>query len=302
MDIRRDKIELLSEMQTYDAGKALKAVHRRINRLSLKQRVFKLQKIAAILLIPLLLGSVSYIFILRNRLHQTEIVWQTVETMPGQKSMVELPDGTKVWLNSDTQLSYPSQFKDRCREVKLTGEAFFDVTEMPDCPMEVHIGDLDIKVLGTRFNVTNYSTDNYADVVLESGSVDLYSSKEKHKDPLLSMKPGQKAFYLKNDKILSLKSVQTDQYTAWTRGELIFRDDPMTDVVHKLNRWYNTEIVITDSTISKYSYTATFQHESLEQILELLSISAPIEYKITRREQDENNMFSRNRVELYNSE
>lgn len=292
-------MDLLSEMQGYEAGKALTAVHRRINRLSLKRRVFKLQRIAAILMIPLLLGSVSYIFILRNRLQKAEIVWQTVETMPGQKSIVELPDGSKVWLNSETKLSYPSLFKDKCREVKLLGEAFFEVTEMNDCPMKVHIGDIDIKVLGTRFNVSNYLSDNSANVVLESGSVDLYSSKEDLKNPLLSMKPGQKAVYLKNDRILSLKSVQTEQYTAWTRGELVFRDDPMTDVVRKLNRWYNTEIVITDSTISNYSYTATFQHESLEQILELLSISAPIDYRITRREQDENNMFSRNRVELY---
>ena len=299
MEKRRDKIDLLSEMQSYDAAKALAKVNRKISRISSKQRAFKYQKIAATLLIPLFLASVSYIFYLRNKIHQTEIVWQTVETMPGQKSIVDLPDGTKVWLNSDTKLSYPSVFKSKCREVKLSGEAFFDVRKMDDCPLRVQIGDLDIKVLGTKFNVTNYASDAYTEVVLESGRVDLYAINEKQKDPLVSMKPGQKALYLKDDKILSLKSVRADQYTAWTNGILIFRDDAMTDVVCKLNRWFNTEIVITDSTISQYNYTATFQHESLEQILELLSISAPIEYKIIRREKDENHMFSKNRVELY---
>ena len=299
MEKRHDKLDILSEMQSYDATKALAKVNLKISKISSGHRVFRIQKIAATLLIPVLLASVSYIFYLRNRVHQTEIVWQTVETMPGQKSMVELPDGTDVWLNSDTKLTYPSVFNRKCREVKLSGEAFFDVTKMEDCPLRVHIGDIDIMVLGTRFNVTNYESDGFSEVFLESGRVDLHSSNGAHKDPLVSMKPGQKAHYLKNDKILSLKSVQSDQYTAWTRGKLIFRDDAMTDVVHKLNRWYNTEIVITDSTISQYSYTATFQHESLEQVLELLKISAPIDYKIIKREKDENNIFSKIRVELY---
>jgi len=105
--------------------------------------------------------------------------------------------------------------------------------------------------------------------------------------------------YLKQERTLSIHPVQADLYTAWIDGKLIFRDDPMNEVVTKLSHWFNAEIIITNPTISRYTYTATFQNESLEQVLELLKISAPINYKTFIREKDEENMFSKKKVELY---
>ncbi|MBL7113162.1 MAG: DUF4974 domain-containing protein [Bacteroidales bacterium] len=290
---------LMSEMQSYNAARALQKVNRKISRGSSGNWIYYMQKIAATLLIPILLASLLYIHYLRNNQKQNDIAWQTIETLPGLKSTMKLPDGTSVWLNSETKLTYPVPFNRKFREVKLSGEAFFDVTKADDCPFIVDIGDIDIKVLGTRFNVSNYLSDDRSVIILESGKVELYSNENEVKNAQLIMSPGEKAVYLKQEKKFTVHEVQADLHTAWINGKLIFRDDPMNEVVSRLNHWFNAEIIITNPAISQYTYTATFQNESLEQVLELLKISAPINYKTFRREKDEDNIFSKKKVELY---
>ena len=290
---------LMSEMQSYNAARALQKVNRKISRGSSGNWIYYMQKIAATLLIPILLASLLYIHYLRNNQKQNDIAWQTIETLPGLKSTMKLPDGTSVWLNSETKLTYPVPFNRKFREVKLSGEAFFDVTKADDCPFIVDIGDIDIKVLGTRFNVSNYLSDDRSVIILESGKVELYSNENEVKNAQLIMNPGEKAVYYKLEEKLTVHPVQADLYTAWINGKLIFRDDPMNEVVSRLNHWFNAEIIITNPAISQYTYTATFQNESLEQVLELLKISAPINYKTFRREKDEDNIFSKKKVELY---
>lgn len=294
-----ESTNLMFEMQRYDAAKALKIVNSRISGIRPRNWIFYMQKIAATLLIPVLLASLLYIHYLKNNHQQNDIAWQTIETLPGQKSTAKLPDGTSVWLNSETKLTYPVPFSRKFREVKLSGEAFFDVTKADDCPFIVDMGDIDIKVLGTRFNVSNYQCDNRSEIILESGKVELCSEGSAAKNAQLILRPGEKVVYNKQDKKLTVHPVQSDLYTAWIKGKLIFRDDPMNEVVSKLNRWYNAEIIITNPAISQYTYTATFQNESLEQVLELLKISAPINYKIYRREKDVDNIFSKKKVELF---
>lgn len=285
-------------MQQYDAQDALRKVNRKI---SCKNRGWMpiLQRIAAAMLIPVLLGSVSYIVYLHKQVKPLETVWQTVETLPGQRSFLELPDGTGVWLNSGTKLTYPVAFNRYNREVKLDGEAFFDVTKNEHRPFHVDIGDIKVKVLGTEFNVNNYKEDEDTQIYLKSGSIELHSNNGDTERLILSLDPGERAVYEKEERKMTLLKGQSDLCLAWLEGKMVFRDDPMTEVVRKLNRCFNVEITIADPAIREYTYTATFQHESLEQILELLKISAPINYKIDKREKNEVNMFTKNRVELY---
>jgi transmembrane sensor len=290
---------LISEMQSYDAARALHKVNRKISRVSSGHWIHYMQKIAATLLIPVILSSLLYIHFLKNNNQQDEIVWQTIETLPGQKSNFKLPDGTSVWLNSETKLTYPVPFNRESREVKLSGEAFFDVTKAEDCLFIVDMGKIDIKVLGTKFNVSNYLIDDRLEIVLEKGKIELCSDENAAKNAHLILSPGEKAIYYKLEEKLTVHPVQADLYTAWIKGKLIFRDDPMNEVVTKLNHWFNAEIVITNPAISQYTYTATFQNESLEQVLELLKISAPIDYKTFKREKDEDNVFSKKKVELF---
>lgn len=285
-------------MQQYDVQDALRKVNRKIDR---KQRGWMpiLQRIAAAMLIPVLLGSVSYIIYLHKQVSPLETVWQTVETLPGQRSFLKLPDGTSVWLNSATKLTYPATFSRNSREVKLDGEAFFDVTRMEHRPFNVDIGDIRVKVLGTEFNVNNYKEDEDSHIYLKSGLIELHSNSDNEERMILSLDPGERAVYHKDEKKLTLLKGQSDVCLAWLEGKMVFRDDPMTEVVRKLNRYFNAEITIANPEIREYTYTATFQDESLEQILELLKISAPINYKIDKRERNEVNMFTKNRVELY---
>jgi ferric-dicitrate binding protein FerR (iron transport regulator) len=290
---------LISEMQSYDAIRALNKVTRRIKGARSVNWWSHIQKIAATLLIPVLLASLLYTQYLKSNTHQDEIVWQTIETLPGQKSNLKLPDGTSVWLNSETKLTYPVPFTRELREVKLSGEAFFDVTRVDNCPFMVDMGEINIKVLGTRFNVCNYHIDDRMEIILESGIIELNSDENEVKNAQLILSPGEKASYFKQEEKLTVHSVQADLYTAWIDGKLIFRDDPMNDVVKRLNQWFNVEIIITNPEISKYKFTATFQNESLEQVLELLKISSPILYKTSNREKDVNNLFSKKMVELY---
>ncbi len=290
---------LMSEMQSYDAARALQKVNRKISRISSGNWIHYMQKIAATLLIPVILASLLYIHFLNNSNRQDEIVWQTIETLPGQKSNIKLPDGTSVWLNSETKLTYPVPFSRESREVQISGEAFFDVAKVDDCQFIVDMGKIDIKVLGTKFNVSNYLIDDRLEIVLESGKIELCSDENAAKNAQLILNPGEKAVYNKLEEKLTVHTVQADWYTAWIKGKLIFRDEPMNEVVSKLNHWYNAEIVITNPAISQYTYTATFQNESLDQVLELLKISAPLEYKTFKREKDEDNVFSKKKVELF---
>jgi len=294
-----DQINLLEEMQHYDADKALQAVEKRI---SVKRHAswrHTLQKIAASLLIPVLLGSASYIWYTNSNEAPSQLVWQTVETLPGQRSVVELSDGTRVWLNSATKLTYPVTFDKKNRNVKLIGEAFFDVSRMEKKPFRVDLGDLDIQVLGTEFNVQNYQDDESTNIFLKSGSVELQSGEGESLRSLYKMRPGERAIFDKGEHGLFIEKGHPDFCLAWMDGKMVFRGHSMTDVVRRLNRCFNIDIRIIDPEITDYTYTATFQHESLEQILELLKISAPIDYTIAKREKDENNMFTKTRVEIF---
>ncbi len=286
-------------MQHYDADKALQAVEKRISVKCHASWRYTLQEIAASLLIPVLLGSASYIWYTSSNETPSQLVWQTVETQPGQRSVVELSDGTRVWLNSATKLTYPVTFDKKNRDVKLIGEAFFDVSRIEKKPFRVDLGDLNIKVLGTEFNVHNYPAEEKTRVFLKSGSVELYSGEEDTQRSLYKMNPGERAVFDNGEHGLFIEKGHPELCMAWMDGKMVFRGNSMTEVVMRLNRNFNIDIRIIDPEIADYTYTATFQHESLEQILELLKISAPIDYTIAKREKDENNMFTKTRVEIF---
>ena len=144
-----------------------------------------------------------------------------------------------VWLNSGTDLSYPSSFSEGTRNVKLLGEAFFDVAKDAKHPFIVNLGKINIEVVGTKFNAVNYEHEGQTEVVLASGKVKLFEKGENNSRLISEMKPGQLAIYLKAGNTISLKNVDIGKYTSWIGGKLIFRDDPMDEVVRKLDRWFN---------------------------------------------------------------
>lgn len=294
-------LELLQEMKSYDAGIAMRNVNRKIGKSVSavhKGFIFYWQRVAAVLLLPVLISSMVLFFFSDPRYGNDSIVWQTISTPAGLKSQTRLPDGTKVWLNSGSRLSYPSHFRENERNVKLEGEAYFEVVKNERQPFYVDLGDIGIEVTGTTFNAINYMNENLTEVILASGKVRLVRTEGEKRQEMTEMNQGQKAVFSKSSGKISLENTDTEKYISWIDGRLIFRDDDMTEVTKKLSRWFNVEIQIADPEIAQYVYTATFREEPVEQVLYLLKRTSPIEYDIIPGKRLDDGSFEKQKIIL----
>jgi transmembrane sensor len=253
-------------------------------------------KVAAILILPLLVYAIYLTSRTAKTIETKQVVWQTVKTPVGMQTDFLLPDSTHVWLNSGSEIKYPSPFAQDKRQVELTGEAFFDVVKDAAHPFLVKAGKMNIEVKGTKFNVINYPGETLTELVLQSGSVRLFSGNYGDNITVTYIKPGECALLDIKQNKLSVRKVDVVKYIAWKDGELIFKDDQMDEVVRKLNRWFNVDIILRNPELKEYVYTATFRDETLPQILELLKISAPIKYRITARERLNDNSYSKRKI------
>jgi len=163
----------------------------------------------------------------------------------GKRSDIILADGTHIWLNSGSQLSYPSEFKTDSREVYLSGEALFDVNANPKKPFYVITKNIKIKVLGTIFNVSSYDEDNTVQTALLRGKVT--AGENKLFASTVNLAPGELLTYSKKNSTLSKDKVDVKSYASWVNGYLIFINVPITEVFMKLERYYNQDIKIEDS-------------------------------------------------------
>lgn len=200
-----------------------------------------------------------------------------VETNIGQKSNVILPDGTKVWLNSGTKISYSNSFNRYNREVFLEGEAFFDVVHFKNLPFTVNTMDIDVVVKGTAFDVSAYKDDTFTEVSLLEGVVEVYG-----KDGMLvkELKPND---LLRYDKLKSgyalLRGGNAEQYSTWRAEELVFENESLAVVIKKMERWYGVKIDWPYEAVKK-NYTFRIKTESLREILQLINVITPIDYVI----------------------
>jgi transmembrane sensor len=290
--------EILTQMEQFNAKEALGRVNKQLAFLEKTSTLWQnIQKIAAILLLPVLIyaGFLTFRQFKEPGAISGASAWQTVKTTTGMISELVLPDGTHVWLNSETTLEYPLIF-DKNREINLSGEAYFEVKEDQAHPFIVNTGTINIEVLGTSFNVTNYPDEDQAEVVLRSGKVQLFTGKHQDKEEVSFLAPGQKAVFDRTTNELAINDVNVEKYTAWKDGILMFVDDPMAEVTKKLSRWFNVEVVLETHELDEYVYKATFRDESLTQILDLLKLSAPIEYTVKQREPLPDGDYSRQKV------
>jgi transmembrane sensor len=294
-------MEQLRLMEKYDSHKALLQVHSKIekNKLYLVWNIF--QKVAAILILPLLAATLWLIPERQPSEPAAEIAvaWHTLKIPAGMRSEISLPDSTRVYLNSKTTLSYPLVFNSEIREVKLSGEAYFEVAENKEIPFIVNTGKVNIEVTGTEFIATTYPHENLTEIILIEGGINLFQGDYLHsKKDIAKLDPGEKAFYLAGEKSLDIEKVHTGKYLAWKEGLLVFRDDPMPEVVRRLNHWFNVDIQLEGPELKDWSYTATFEDETLMQVLELLKISAPVDYTIKRREMNTDKTFTKMEINI----
>jgi ferric-dicitrate binding protein FerR (iron transport regulator) len=180
-------------------------------------------------------------------------------------------------LNSGSSLSYSLPFNNN-RQVRLEGEAWFEVNHDEAHPFEISTGNSTVKVLGTSFNMSAYPDENYVEVVLKTGKVEFMESNGSDN---VTMVPSERLVFQNGN--ISKSVTDPAKYNAWTEGKLVFRGDQMGEVARRIERWYNVKIDIGDKELEKYSFRATFEDDKLEEVLRLLSMTSPITYHISPR-------------------
>ena len=294
-------IPYLQEMEQFNSFEALKKINPRLNKINGINWISILQRVAAVLIIPLLVYA-AYITssnISLKQLTESKPIIHKLTSRQGSVSQVTLTDGTKVWLNSGATLQFPLSFTGEKREVKLTGEAFFEVAKNKKHPFIVNANEINIEALGTSFNVVSYNDESSLEVVLVTGVVKLSANDNKNKVREIGvMHPDQRVIYAKKTHEATFGEVDVDKYIAWRDGILVFKDDSMEEVIKRLSHWFNIEITVQDTEINDYNYKATFSHETLLQVLDLLKISAPIDYRIINSKPLPNGEFTKQKVIL----
>lgn len=215
-----------------------------------------------------------------------KLIYNTIKIPYGKRFELQLSDGTIVHLNSGTTLKYPVKFiAGENRQVFLEGEAFFDVTKDKKHPFVVNANNLNVRVLGTHFNVSNYPEDKMTEVVLVEGSVGLYTGNETfdaEKNTIL--KPGFKGSYSKKDNQITTKAVLTDAYTSWIKGGLNFRDMAFKNIAKKLERHYNVTIVNLNNKLADEKFNASFGDEPIAKVLSYFNEIHKINYTLKNNE------------------
>lgn len=250
--------------------------------------------VAAILLLPLLLTGVFSMWErggIEGLFGENPAQARIVSPM-GTRLFFQLPDGTNGVLNGGASLEYAIPFSSN-RKVSLMGEAYFHVKRDEQHSFVVHTGLVDVKVWGTRFNVNVPSESDYAEVVLEDGSVECFVGKQ---NKGLMLKPNQRVV-VSNGKVVRSK-VNAKDYIAWKDGKLVLRGASMDQVAAKISRWYNVDVVVKGKALSGYCFRGTFEDDSLEEVLRLLKMTSPIDYRVERRKLLRDGSYERKRVIL----
>jgi hypothetical protein len=255
---------------------------------------------AAILSIPLLLTTIYFYQQARSlnpeyiASNSSEKSYNTFQASLGARTQVALPDGSLVWLNSGSTLTCPIAFNSRSRNVELKGEAFFEVVKNEKVPMIVSAGNIKVKVYGTRFNVNSFIDGGSVETTLVDGKVTLIpgDSREEYQ-----LSPGFTAHYSPEDqKIQMSKVTDMDAFTGWKEGKLLFQDEPFSEIVKKLERWYNVDIQLSDASIGTYTLYATFFDESIEEILNIFSGSIPILIDYPKRVKNPDGVYAKRQI------
>jgi ferric-dicitrate binding protein FerR (iron transport regulator) len=190
----------------------------------------------------------------------------------GKRSDITLADGTRIWLNAGSQLSYPVSFTGNSREVYLSGEAFFDVESDPSKPFRVITDDMKVEATGTRFNVTSYANDPTTQTVLLSGKVN--AAKNQRFARPVELNPGERVVYNKQEDEMEKDKVDVELYASWVNGYLVFDNEPVENIFKKLERYYNKNI-LTEKLSGQPKFTGKLDlADDLEKVLENIGFSA----------------------------
>jgi transmembrane sensor len=268
-----------SSSMNVNTGQALEKVLGRIGTTKpVPDLVQVLLKIAAILVIPLL---ISTLFLWSSRTTDRRSGENNLVTLTaafGAVSSFTLDDGSKVWLNAGSSLQFPVKFTGNERIVRLIGEAYFEVKSNQATPFIVRTDQFSVKATGTRFNVMSYA-DQDPSVTLAEGVVTILINSEGKDTKAVRMTPDQHITIERPTSEIITEQGDAYKYFSWKDGRLIFRNDLMADVMHRISLQYNADIEIIDDELLHNRYRATFEDESLTDVLDLLKLASPFQYR-----------------------
>ena len=229
-------------------------------------------KWAAAIVLPICIAFFTYYLVDSSQTVGAPFI---VKADKGDKATIELPDGTNVVLNSASQLSYLNNFGENVRRVQLNGEAYFKVAHDEKRAFIVQVGDLEVKVLGTSFNVSAYEDAKDVTVVLLGGKVGVYAQKTSH-----IMKPGDKIEYNKATHKITATQVHPTDYIEWTKGNMYFEKESLENIMKTLSRIYDVEIRFDSNKLPNEYFTGTIPGGGIQNALNILMLTSPFYYEM----------------------
>lgn len=236
---------------------------------TLRKQLFRgLGYAAAILVLVVSSGLLTYRYVQPQQpVASSTDVMNTLYTPAGQRAQLILQDGTEVWLNAKSRLTYPAHFSGDSRKVAIEGEAFFKVAKDPSRPFIVSTHDVDMKVLGTQFNVCSYPESGYVQTSLLEGSVCVFFPDKENEGIILN--PDQQVT-VSNGK-MEVEPIRLKEHFLWRNGVYAFENEPLIDILKKLELYYDVKIIVKDTTLFKGTYTGKFrQRDSLDDVFRVL--------------------------------
>ncbi len=261
----------------YDVEKAIRQFRQKtrllIEKTLRKQQLYHIMRYAAILLLAI---AIPFSYYYGKQSIPSSDSFTTITCAPGDKTAIVLPDGSGVFLNSGSKLTFSADFKNGSRRVSLDGEAYFSVRKDPQNPFRVKTRALDVEVLGTEFNLKAYSEEQTITTTLVTGSLKIV---ENNKSILI--KPNQKLVFNKETQKMRLQELaDLSPETDWKDGRLVFRDQSLGELEHELERWFDVEIEFADEQVKTRRFTGTLERESILEVISYFSQSNYVAYQI----------------------
>ncbi|QGY45047.1 DUF4974 domain-containing protein [Maribellus comscasis] len=238
----------------------------------------KMFRYAAVFILLLGIGGIAGYLVSQKNLDYRGPGLQKYIATRGSVSILELSDGTKVWLNSESELTFREDYKNNQRYAELAGEAYFEVTHREDCPLIVKVGNLLVRDLGTTFNIKAYPEDNYIETSLVEGKADILATSGKK---IIELAPGESAMYHVIEKRMELRTITDNVLSAWRDGKFVIRDQSLEDIFKELSRWYGIEFEFQNDKLRDYRFTGNIKKSTtVLHVLKVLRAATDFNYKI----------------------
>lgn len=291
--------EDINAYRSIDIERAFLKTERKIRWRTRKEAfLFYAQRVAAILFIPLLVSSLLFSYLYFKGTEPDLYAMGSsmeVSVAPGTITHFELPDHSKVWLNSGSKLRYPARFAGKERKIELDGEAYFEVKSDSLCPFVVKTPmGMEVVAKGTSFNVCAYGEESRLETILEEGRIDVRTKTRK-----VTLSPSEELVCTGPDTPWDVSTVTQKGQTSWRDGHLIFRNTELDEVFRRLSRKYNVSFVFHGNKNRDYRLWASFSDETITQIMDYLTLIAPMEWTMTRMKQQGDATFTRQQIDIH---